>query len=216
MGANRSAAQIASRKAARRASEARQFLNWHLVNFLQERGEKPAVAFTRSRPYRKNDNARVEQKNWTHARQLLGYDRLSDPESLNAINEVYRAWCTLKNFFVPVMNIMEKTRAGGKYRKRYDKPRTLADRILEWEGIGRREAAWIRKQKRELNPFALQEQVEAALKKVFATRLIDSEIEVRWEVPAPPARPSASLIDRSPTAPGLIAQPKAEQALTSS
>jgi hypothetical protein len=75
-----------------------EFLNWHLVHYLQERGEKPAVAFTRSRPYRKNDNARVEQKNWTHARQLLGYDRLSDPESLDAINEAYRCWCTLKNF----------------------------------------------------------------------------------------------------------------------
>lgn len=193
-----------------------EFLNWHLVHYLQERGEKPAVAFTRSRPYRKNDNARVEQKNWTHARQLLGYDRLSDPESLDAINEAYRAWCTLKNFFVPVMKLKEKTREGGKYRKRYDKPRTPADRMLEWEGIGRTEAAWIRKQKRELNPFELQEQVEAALKKVFAPRPLDSDIEMRREAPAPPDRPSASLIDRSPTAPGLFAQPKADQALTSS
>ena len=85
-----------------------EFLNWHLVKYLQDRGEKPAVAFTRSRPYRKNDNARVEQKNWTHARQLLGYDRLSDPDQLGAINEAYRAWCTLKNFFVPVMKLKEK------------------------------------------------------------------------------------------------------------
>ena len=61
------------------------------MRYLKERGEKPAVAFTRSRPYRKNDNARVEQKNWTHARQLLGYYRLSNPESLDVINEAYRA-----------------------------------------------------------------------------------------------------------------------------
>lgn len=189
-----------------------EFLNWHLVHYLQERGEKPAVAFTRSRPYRKNDNARVEQKNWTHARQLLGYDRLSDPESLDAINEAYRCWCTLKNFFVPVMKLEEKTRVGGKYRKRYDQPRTPADRMLEWEGLDRKKAAWLRRQKRELNPFELQERVESALKQVFACKL--PEPAEREHPPEPPARPSASLIDRSPTAPGLFAQPKAEQALT--
>ena len=196
-----------------------EFLNWHLVRYLQERGEKPAVAFTRSRPYRKNDNARVEQKNWTHARQLLGYDRLSDPETLDAINEAYRAWCTLKNFFVPVMKLEEKTRVGGKYRKRYDKPRTPADRMLEWEGIAHEKASWIRKQKRELNPFELQEQVESALKQVFACKSLEPDAERSWAEESPPpdallARPSASLIDRSPTAPGLFAQPKAGQALT--
>jgi hypothetical protein len=195
-----------------------EFLNWHLVHYLQKRGEKPSVAFTRSRPYRKNDNARVEQKNWTHARQLLGYDRLSDPESLDAINEAYRAWCTLKNFFVPVMKLEEKTRVGGKYRKRYDKPRTPADRMLKWEGIDGKSAAWIRKQKQELNPFELQEQVETALKKVFALVPSDLEKEESDSEPdgtteEPPARPSASLVDRSPTAPVLLAQPKAERTL---
>ena len=159
-----------------------EFLNWHLVKYLQDRGEKPSVAFTRSRPYRKNDNARVEQKNWTHARQLLGYDRLSDPEALEAINEAYRAWCTLKNFFVPVMKLEEKTRVGGRYRKRYDEAKTPADRMLEWEGINRKKAAWIRKQKRELNPFGLQEQVEAALRKAFKRKPIETE-EERDELP---------------------------------
>jgi len=174
-----------------------EFLNWHLVHYLQQRGEKPAVAFTRSRPYRKNDNAGVEQKNWTHARQLLGYDRLGDPEKLDAINEAYRAWCTLKNFFVPVMKLKEKTRVGAKYRKRYDKPRTPADRMLEWEGISREKAAWIRKQKRELNPFELQEQVELALKQVFACEALDSDAEMTGEEAlqapdSPASRPAAS------------------------
>lgn len=59
----------------------------------------------------------------------------------------------LKNFFVPVMKLQEKTRVGGKYHKRYDKARTSADRMLECEGINREKAAWIR----ELNPFDLQE-----------------------------------------------------------
>ncbi|MEM7699895.1 MAG: integrase [Verrucomicrobiota bacterium] len=175
-----------------------EFLNWHLVSYLQERGEKPAVAFTRSRPYRKNDNARVEQKNWTHARQLLGYERLGDPDYLDSINDAYRSWCTLKNFFVPVMKLTEKTWVGGKYRKKYDAPKTPADRLLDWEGITGKKAAWIRRQKRELNPFELQRQVEASLGKAFelkrqiAEKLAEEEsaweeqLEGPRDAPAPP------------------------------
>lgn len=196
-----------------------EFLNWHLVAYLQKRGERSPVAFTRSRPYRKNDNARVEQKNWTHARQLLGYDRLSNPECLDALNEAYRAWCTLKNFFVPVMKLTEKTRVGGKYRKRYDEAKTPADRVLEWEGTSREKAAWIRRRKRELNPFELQRQVESSLKEVFGKNRCEPEddpsrVEPSGATDEPPALPPASLIDRSPTAPGLFAQPEAGQALT--
>ena len=55
-----------------------EFLNWHLVSYFQERPKR--VGFTRSRPYHKNDNGHVEQKNWTHVRQLLGYERLGEPE----------------------------------------------------------------------------------------------------------------------------------------
>jgi hypothetical protein len=191
-----------------------EFLNWHLVAYLQERGEKPAVAFTRSRPYRKNDNARVEQKNWTHARQLLGYDRLANPDSLSALNEAYRQWCTLKNFFVPVMKLTEKTRVGGKYRKRYDDPKTPADRILEWEGINRKKAAWIRKQKRELNPFELQRQVESLLKEVFEMTLVDPNQDESWEWEIePPDLAPASLIAHSPAAPVLFTQQEQDQAL---
>lgn len=192
-----------------------EFLNWHLVHYLQERGEKPAVAFTRSRPYRKNDNARVEQKNWTHARQLLGYDRLGDPDCLNAFNDAYRDWCTLKNFFVPVMKLEEKTRIGGRYRKRYDKPKTPADRMLDWAGIDRKKAAWIRKQQRELNPFELQRRVEASLKQAFEIARHNFDDENDWmEEDAAPAPPAASLIDQSPTAPDLFAQQQAERELT--
>jgi hypothetical protein len=65
-----------------------EFLNWHLLRYFQER--KKAVGFTRSRPYKKNDNGHVEQKNWTHVRQLLGYERLEDPALVGAINDLYR------------------------------------------------------------------------------------------------------------------------------
>jgi len=64
-----------------------EFLNWHLADYFL--GRKEPVEFTRSRPYRKNDNARVEQKNWTHVRQLVGYDRLGDPSLAELLNALY-------------------------------------------------------------------------------------------------------------------------------
>jgi hypothetical protein len=145
-----------------------EFLNWHLVKYLQDRGESPKVAFTRSRPYRKNDNARVEGKNWTHARQLLGYDRLGNPDCLAALNEAYRAWCLMKNLYVPVMKLTGKIRVGGKYRKKYDKPKTPADRLLAWPGLPSVHREWIEQQLSTNDPFALSAKVEEKLTEVFA------------------------------------------------
>ena len=62
-----------------------EFLNWHLLDYFGKR--KRPVRFTRSRAYRKNDNARVEQKNWTHVRQLVGYGRLEGAEAAELLNE---------------------------------------------------------------------------------------------------------------------------------
>ena len=85
-------------KAVRRASEARQFLNWHLVRYFRDRPNR--VGFTRSRPYHKDDNGHVEQKNWTHVRQLLGYEQLEAPELCERINALYRdLWEPLHHYF---------------------------------------------------------------------------------------------------------------------
>lgn len=141
-----------------------EFLNWHLVSYLQERGERPKVAFSRSRPYRKNDNARVEGKNWTHARQLLGYDRLANPDCLPSLNAAYRAWCLMKNLYTPVMKLVAKKRVGGSYKKKYDQPKTPAERLLEWPGLTKRGRKWINEKLDEHNPFTLSAQVEKHLK----------------------------------------------------
>ena len=79
-----------------------EFLNWHLADYFL--GRSAPVAFTRSRPYRKNDNARVEQKNWTHVRQLVGYDRLAEPVQAELLNDLYaQEWGQFRNFFCPAM-----------------------------------------------------------------------------------------------------------------
>jgi hypothetical protein len=77
-----------------------EFLNYYLVRHFAER-TKP-VAFTRSRSYHKNDNAHIEQKNWTHVRQWLGYERLDRPEAVSLLNDLYRTeWRFFHNFFYP-------------------------------------------------------------------------------------------------------------------
>lgn len=191
-----------------------EFLNWHLVAYLQNRGEKPKVAFTRSRPYRKNDNARVEQKNWTHARQLLGYDRLDCLEMLAPLNEAYRNWNLLKNYFTPVMKLTEKVRVGGKYRKKYDKPKTPADRVLAWKGVDRKQAARIRKNQHALNPFELSRAVEASLKEAFEIlkELRAEEAELENGTDEPLVLPSVTLRSHPTTSAVPSAPPKAKQA----
>src|SRR5262249_31532820 len=75
-----------------------EFLNHHLQRYFQERN----IRFTRSRPYRKNDSAHVEQKNWSHVRQLVGYGRFENPDLLPVLNDLYKNyWNPFKNFFLP-------------------------------------------------------------------------------------------------------------------
>jgi hypothetical protein len=111
-----------------------EFLNWHLRDYFLER-EKP-VAFTRSRPYRKNDNARVEQKNWTHVRQLVGYGRLGDPMQAERLNELYsKEWGWFRNFFCPTMKHLRTEVEGSRKRRVYDKPQTPFERLKACAGV---------------------------------------------------------------------------------
>jgi hypothetical protein len=88
-----------------------EFLNWHLVGYFAERENK--VGFTRSRPYHKNANGHVEQKNWTHVRQLLGYDRLEDPTLREEINALYwDIWEPFHNYFQACIYEAEKSTPG--------------------------------------------------------------------------------------------------------
>ena len=85
-------------------------MNHHLYRYLKERG----IYQTRSRPYRKNDQAHVEQKNYTHVRQLLGYERLGHPELLAPLNELLELWSQWKNLYCTTMEQISSTREGSK------------------------------------------------------------------------------------------------------
>ena len=142
-----------------------EFLNWHLVRYFQERPQP--VSFTRSRPYKKNDNAHVEQKNWSHVRQLLGYERLDDPRLCKDIDTLYcEVWEPLNNYFMPNAKLIEKTRHGAKIKKRHDKPMTPCDRLLQSEHISDGVKKKLRQTRKALNPFTLAKELEKSLNRI--------------------------------------------------
>jgi hypothetical protein len=150
-----------------------EFLNWHLVRYLQERAHK--VGFTRSRPYHKDDNGHVEQKNWTHVRQLLGYDRLEDPALLEIINALYReVWEPLNNFFMPSAKLLSKERRGAKIKRRHDKPQTPCERLLACREIPAATKNRLRKQRSGWDPFLLHKKLEEGLRRVLQRALHSS------------------------------------------
>jgi hypothetical protein len=129
---------------------------------------KNPVQFTRSRPYRKNDNAHVEQKNWTHVRHLFGYDRFENPKLVGLMNDLYKnEWSLYQNHFRPTMKLVEKKKINSKYFKRYDTPKTPYERLLECQYISGEVKERLKKQHAALNPFELKRNIEKKLKGIF-------------------------------------------------
>ena len=143
-----------------------EFLNYHLLRHFAQR--KRPVQFTRSRAYHKDDNAHVEQKNWTHVRQWLGYQRLDDPKVVPLLNDLYRyEWRLFHNFFCPSAKLLSKERIGSKTIKHHDRPKTPYQRILESPHIPLNVKQNLSKQLAKLNPFVLREAMEKRLKKIL-------------------------------------------------
>jgi hypothetical protein len=150
-----------------------EFLNWHLVRHFQERCRP--VGFTRSRPYHKDDNGHVEQKNWTHVRQLLGYGRLEDPELCAQITRLYvEYWEPLHNYFCPSAKLVTKERHGAKVQRRHDVPTTPCDRLLACAQVDRASKDRLEQERARLNPFDLARNVERALRRVLQRSLRSS------------------------------------------
>jgi hypothetical protein len=141
-----------------------EFINWHMVKYCQAR----ELYFTRSRPDRKNDNAHVEQKNYTHVRKLLGYGRLDTPEQLILMNDLYRNELRLfNNFFRPVMKIVAKEKINNSVcRKRYDQAQTPYQRLLAAGMLSEDKKAELRQLYLSLNPLQLKRRIEAKVLKI--------------------------------------------------
>jgi hypothetical protein len=140
-----------------------EFLNDALYQYWTHRVK--AVEFVRRRPYKKNDSAHVEQKNFTHVRELFGYDRLDMPDCIELMNEIYRVyWNPLWNFFTPVMKLVSKTRVGSRIVKKYDRPKTAYQRLLESDKLSAQEKKKLRGMMAGKNPFFLKRELEKKLK----------------------------------------------------
>jgi hypothetical protein len=144
-----------------------EFLNHHLVRYFTDRPQGP-VLFTRSRPYQKNDNAFVEQKNWTHVRQLLGYDRLDKPQLVPLVNDLYKnEWSLFTNFFCPTLKLKEKQRVNSKYVRKYEVPRTPFQRLLASDNLTPEARHRLAEVYNSLNPFTLKRNIDHKLKAIF-------------------------------------------------
>jgi hypothetical protein len=151
------------------ADNGSEFLNYHLVRHFTQR--KQPVNFTRSRAYHKDDNAHIEQKNWTHVRQWLGYQRLDNPKVVPLMNDLYRnEWRLFHNFLLPSVKLIEKERIGSKTIKKHDDPKTPYQRIMESEYIPKSTKDALTKQLEFLNPFELRNIMEMKLKKITRLR----------------------------------------------
>lgn len=143
-----------------------EFLNETLYDYMRKR-EAP-INMVRRRPYKKNDNAHVEQKNWTHVRRLFGYDRYENEVLIPLMNEIYRAyWNPIQNYFIPNMKLVSKERIGGRVKKKYDVPKTPAQRLLLNDYISTAQKAKIRETFESKNPIYLKQEMDKKLKIFF-------------------------------------------------
>jgi hypothetical protein len=143
-----------------------EFLNYHLLRHFTQRTQP--IHFTRSRAYHKDDNAHVEQKNWTHVRQWLGYQRLDNPHLIHLLNHLYeQEWRLFHNFFCPSVKLIAKERIGSKTIKRHDHPKTPYQRIIQSAHISSSIKYTLSKQLEQLNPFVLRKAMEDKLKKIL-------------------------------------------------
>ena len=161
-----------------------EFINHHLYRYCQAH----EIQFTRGRPYKKDDNAHIEQKNWTHVRKLVGYGRYDTPAALGALNDLYaHELGLLQNLFLPSVKLVRKERVGARLRRRYDAPQTPLERVQACPDADPAAVARLLALRTRLDPFALAATVDRKI-----DHLLDLAVRpVRppaADVPAPPHR----------------------------
>lgn len=142
-----------------------EFINAHLYRYCQAEG----IQFTRGRPYKKDDNAHVEQKNWTHVRKLMGYVRYDSLAARDAMNDLYRNELRLlQNLFLPSVKLLRKVRVGSRLRRVYDRPQTPFERVRACPEADPVKVAQLQTLRDQLDPFALAEAIDQKLTRLYA------------------------------------------------
>jgi len=153
------------------------FINNHLLRYCNEN----QITFTRTRAHRKNDNCFVEQKNYSVVRKAVGYLRYDTEEELKIINELYGHLRLYTNFFQPVMKLIEKIRIGSKVIKKYDKPRTPYQRVLESSHVSEGNKEQLRRQYATLNPAELKRQITRLQNKLLKIASLKANLRRQGE-----------------------------------
>lgn len=142
-----------------------EFLNHHLYRYFTDK----KVQFTRSRPYKKNDNAHVEQKNWTHVRQLLGYERFDNPDLVPLLNDLYSNEVSLlRNHFLPTFKLLKKERVGSKLIKKHSEPQTPYNRVLASKHVDEKVKIALKEKHENLDPFELNKIIQKKLNRIYS------------------------------------------------
>jgi len=164
-----------------------EFINWHLQGWC----EQQHIQLTRGRPYKKDDNAHIEQKNWTHVRKLLAWDRYDTHEAVAAMNDLYgqelRLWL---NLFLPSVKLVKKVRVGSRVRRVYDPARTPFERVRECVQVDPEKVAKLEELRKRLDPFQLSRTIERKLDRIgrLANRRLSPKME--QQTVAEPAKPT--------------------------
>jgi hypothetical protein len=142
-----------------------EFINWHLKRWC----DREQIQLTRGRPYKKDDNAHIEQKNWTHVRKLLGWDRYDSRTAVEAINAVYRQELRLwMNLYQPSVKLVKKVRVGSKLRRVYSPAQTPLERVLASGKADARKMAELKTLRSLLDPFELSKSIDRKLERIYA------------------------------------------------
>jgi integrase-like protein len=158
-----------------------EFINEHLLRYCRSLD----IQFTRGRPYKKDDNAHIEQKNWTHVRRILGYVRYDSQAAQEAINDLYRNELRVfQNLFLPSVKLASKKRVGSRLRRCYEAPQTPWQRIKASSQADPRRLGELAEQRARLDPFQLSSCIQAKLEGVFRLSR-DTAAPVRPEATSP-------------------------------
>lgn len=139
------------------------FINDTLTRYCRQE----QLTFTRSRPYRKNDQAHVEQKNWSVVRRTIGYQRYESPQALALLHTIYADLRLYVNFFLPVMMLVGKERRGSKIHKTYDSAQSPCQRAVASDKVSPRVKLRLQQTFLELNPVTLKARIDESLKKLW-------------------------------------------------
>lgn len=140
-----------------------EFINNHLYRYCQTH----QMQFTRGRPYKKDDNAHIEQKNWTHVRKLVGYVRYDSDAALAALNALYEDLRLFQNLWLPSVKLVKKTRVGSRLRRQYDAPQTPFERVRACPEADPAKVAELARLHATTDPFALAARIDQQLRRVY-------------------------------------------------